>query len=165
MDRWLNAGLITRWLGQYPLGGSRAEELNGRALLEMRCDLVSKIRAGQTDDRAFEYILGELLADTAARIQLRKYKLVGRYQDNKDNNRSRRSSVGSDSVISYTDPAPTRRNNGRNDDGDASSETARRRRRREAVVIGDAGQPLSQDNIFNVDSELLEHGGDERIAD
>lgn len=156
VNKWLDAGLITRWLGQYPIGGKKVQDLNPRAALKMRAELIDDIRTGQTDDVYLEFILGELVISAAARIQLRKYKLLGSYSK-REEVWSCNSSVAYYSDISYTDSASARRHNG-NNDADRSSETARRRRRREAVVIGDAGQPLSQDNIFNVDTELLEHG-------
>ena len=161
IQKWLDAGLITRWLGRYPMGGSEMDELVAHPRYMIRCQIVDTIKNGFTDDRALEYILNELVGNAAARIQLRKYKLIGYYADNGED-LGWDLSARHDSAISHTDTAPARRNNDRNVEGEgSSSETARRRRRREAVVIGDAGQPLSQDNIFNVDSELLEHGEEE----
>lgn len=151
MKQWLKAGLVTRWLQHYPFGGIKAKYFNKKQKMQLRSELIDEIQAYETDDQDLEIIFRELLSDNTAVAQLRRYSLMGSCANTEDKCKTlpvvkfRRHSTAS---------LPLRR-----DDYDTETEefqAARRRRRREAVVIGDAGQPISQDNIFNADAQDMD---------
>ena len=151
MEQWLKAGLITRWLTHYPFGGIKAKNLNKKQRLQLRSKLIDEINASETDDQDLEVIFRELLSERTSVAQLRRHDLMGSFANVEDK-------CISLPFVKFryqsTASPPLRR-----DDHDTETEefqAARRRRRREAVVIGDAGQPISQDNIFNVDAQDMD---------
>ena len=137
----LRAGLVSRWLAEYPFGGPNTPE--GR-----RIEIVQSLRTGRSEDYIMNNILLAVDSEPEGRKQLRKYHLLGSVigetpDDDED---------GDILMIGGEDIAG--RNSGRlRHEGsrireESLEEQTLRRRRREAMVISDDGAPLGRDNII-----------------
>ncbi|KAI9792561.1 MAG: hypothetical protein M1816_002081 [Peltula sp. TS41687] len=125
----LKAGLVKRWLAQYPFGDTEAE----------KHETIRKLRSWSTTDKVMADILGALDNHPEGRKQMRLAGLTG-------------SSIGEtddddddfDLVSGYGGPDETEvvivRRQQRT--GDSPEERRIRRRRREAIVVSDGRQPL-----------------------
>lgn len=124
----LRAGLVHRWLSLYPFGGSGKN-------VELKWQILSRLNRDSTDDTSLGGILNQLHNNTEGRYQLRKYGLINDADE-----------AANDEFLDIMRGALTQR---RAEREESEEEIALRRRRRQAMVISEAGEPLSRDNIYD----------------
>ena len=139
----LRAGLVSRWLVNYPFGGPATPK-------KMKIGIVQKLRAAQIDDMMMNRII-EMLDNEEGKRELRKYNLMGSdFEEMPDDDTGLGQSMlstgtgGGDQDVRALHPltSTARRHEG------SATEQARRRRRREAMVISEGEGPLSRENII-----------------
>ena len=125
----IGAGLVSRWLRYYPFGGPHKSE-------ERKWLVLSHLRSDHTDDTSLSGIINQLHDFTQGRNQLKKYGLI---------NPAEETTTFSDDILDMMRRGINQR---RADREESEEEQALRRRRRHVMVISEAGQPLSDENIF-----------------
>jgi hypothetical protein len=151
--RLLDSGLVTGWLGHYPFGGKATENMSARQREKYRRMTVNKLKTGVTDDDLLTDIVGFVTNIAEGRRQMRRFGLIGSSMQE-----TSETWVLSE-AMEIDGPWRGNRGNGvfpreRDRRTDSEEEQALRRRRRQAMVIGETGQPLSRENIFNVDADV-----------
>lgn len=116
----VNAGLVTRWLKQYPFGGFTSKE--------KRRERIKKLLISEYEDMHMYDIMSIAVARDQSRHQLEDYGLFDK--------------TGLEEAESET------LGNGSRFREESAEEIALRRRRREAMVIGENGMPLRRANII-----------------
>ncbi|OJJ63201.1 hypothetical protein ASPSYDRAFT_86843 [Aspergillus sydowii CBS 593.65] len=142
----LEAGIVSRWLANYPFPCALTEP-------SRRQDVVILMKTWWADDAVMSAIFGTLSSHPEGAKQLRKYGLMGSMLEENDHDElsddnddgDEESDVwmvdGDDTAGSR--PIPARRHRDRN-----IEEQALRRRRREAMVLSDGRRPIGNDDII-----------------
>ncbi|KAH8701138.1 hypothetical protein BGW36DRAFT_292977 [Talaromyces proteolyticus] len=142
----LEAGIIRRWLSRYPFPCLHDSDYRGK-------DLVVLMKTYWSDDTLMSSIVTTLLNSMEAVRQLRRFGLIWTLLEDEDQD-----DVDSDVwMVNGDDTAGRSRVAERLRLSDESlEEQALRRRRREAMVFGEAGRPLGDENIIQpvIDQDL-----------
>ncbi|GJP90157.1 hypothetical protein CBS63078_10721 [Aspergillus niger] len=133
----LEAGIVSRWLVNYPFPCALSEP-------SRRQDVVLLMKTWWMDDTVMSAIFGTLSSHPEGAKQLRKYGLMGSMMEENDQD-----DYDSDVwMVDGEDTAGSRRVPGRR--LRTAEEQAVRRRRREAMVLSDGGRPLGNDDIIQL---------------
>ena len=139
----LRAGLVSRWLVNYPFGGPDTPK-------NAKIGIVQKLRTGQIEDAMMHRII-EMLDNEEGKQELRKYNLVGSdFEEMPDDDSGLGQSMlstGTGGGEIDTGAFHQLRNSARRHE-DSAADQARRRRRREAMVISEGEGPLGRENII-----------------
>ncbi|KAL4802889.1 hypothetical protein BDV18DRAFT_163413 [Aspergillus unguis] len=144
----LEAGIVSRWLANYPFPCALTEP-------SRRQDVVILMKTWWSDDAVMSSIFATLSSHPEGAKQLRKHGLMGsmleendhdEVSDNEDEDEeSDVWMVDGDDTAGSTRRTPARRLRERNPE-----EQALRRRRREAMVLSDGRRPLGHDDIIQL---------------
>ncbi|KAL1982289.1 hypothetical protein VTN96DRAFT_1447 [Rasamsonia emersonii] len=134
----LEAGIVSRWLCNYPFPCLRETEHHRR-------DVVWLMKTWWSDDSVMSSIINTLMSHQDGIRQLRKYGLMGSMMENDHDDYDGGSDVW---MVDGDDTAGSRRVSGRRQPDENAEEQALRRRRREAMVFSEGGRPLDNDNII-----------------
>lgn len=135
----LEAGIVSRWLCNYPFPCLRETEYRRR-------DVVWLMKTWWSDDSVMSSIINTLMSHQDGIRQLRKYGLMGSMMEENDHD-----DYDGDSdvwMVDGDDTAGSRRPLPRRQPDENAEEQALRRRRREAMVFSEGGRPLDNDNII-----------------
>ncbi|MCJ1397009.1 hypothetical protein MMC11_000201 [Xylographa trunciseda] len=137
----LRAGLVSRWLAEYPFGGPNTPE-------SRKVEIVQSLRTGRSDDFMMNRILFAIDSEPEGRKQLRKHHLLGSVigESPDDDDDGDILMIGGEEVAGHS--SGRLRHHGSRIHEESLEEQALRRRRREAMVISDDGAPLGRDNII-----------------
>ncbi|MCJ1391719.1 hypothetical protein MMC18_004584 [Xylographa bjoerkii] len=137
----LRAGLVNRWLAEYPFGGPKSPE-------SRKVEIVQSLRTSRSDDYMMNRILLAVDSEPEGRKQLRKYHLLGSVigETPDDDDDGDIFMIGGEEVAGHS--SARLRHQGSRIHEESLEEQALRRRRREAMVISDDGAPLGRDNII-----------------
>jgi hypothetical protein len=135
----LEAGIVSRWLCDYPFPCLRQTEYRRR-------DVVWLMKNWWSDDAVMSSIINTLMSHQDGIRQLRKYGLMGSMMEENDHDDD--DEDGDVWMVDGDDTAGPRRFSGRRPADDSAEEQALRRRRREAMVFSEGGRPLGNDNII-----------------
>ncbi|KAK2741020.1 hypothetical protein FQN57_005756 [Myotisia sp. PD_48] len=174
----LEAGIISRWLTNYPFPLALKDKSKKR-------NVISVAKLYWSDDPVMSSILSTLSSDQDALRQLRKFELMGsrmeEHTSDEDPFAAIKHQISSIANHDYDDddesdvwmldeedtPGLPTWLVGRRQ-ANTAEEQALRRRRREAMVFSEGGQPVAQDNIFhpiNPPETLDEEWGRENESD
>ena len=137
----LRAGLVSRWLAEYPFGGPQSSE-------SRKVEIVQSLRAGRSEDFMMRRILIAIDSEPEGRKQLRNCHLLGSVigETPDDDDDGDILMIGGEEVAGRS--SGRLRHHGSRIREESLEEQALRRRRREAMVISDDGAPLGRDNII-----------------
>ncbi|RDW81779.1 uncharacterized protein DSM5745_05336 [Aspergillus mulundensis] len=143
----LEAGIISRWLADYPFPCASAEP-------SRRQDVVILMKTWWSDDAAMSNIFNTLSSHPEGAKQLRKHGLMGSMLEENDHDEIS-DNEGADGesdvwMVDGDDTAGSRPVLGRRPRERNPEEQALRRRRREAMVLSDGRRPLGRDDIIQL---------------
>ncbi|KAI9741088.1 MAG: hypothetical protein M1834_002801 [Cirrosporium novae-zelandiae] len=141
VDICLRAGLVKRWLANYPFAGVHGDK-------SRKLEIVNQLKTLKIEDTALGQIISWLHSESPeGRLQMREAGLIP--ENDEDGDIYMIGGEGTSGWGPSSSPPPRHAAPGRpRRDGESREEQSLRRRRREAMVIGEEGQPLGRDNIF-----------------
>lgn len=142
MSQALGAGIVRRWLAQYPFCGSSAPEAR-------KVDAVKQLKTWNTEDTLMCDILHMIHSAPEGLKELRKHRLAGSASRETDDEEGDTLMIGGEDTAGLVMGSIAR---GRRIREESIEEQALRRRRREAMVISEGGRPLGRDDIIQRDS-------------
>jgi hypothetical protein len=131
----LQAGLVSRWLANYPFGGADSSNAQKK-------EIVTSLRNGSSEDEEMERIFLVLFNDAEARRQMRKCGLYSSAINETPDDKEERITVCETCATVHTQRRGARIHE------ESAEEHALRRRRREAMVLSEGGGPLNNDDII-----------------
>lgn len=142
----ISAGIITRWLSNYPFGGSTTDEA-------VRREAVHQLKTFTSDDILMCEVIVRLDNFAEGRKQLRRCGLIGSAIGENDGNEDDTWMVDGEDTAGggVALGASSRRVR-----EESAEEQALRRRRREAMVFSEGGGPLGRENIIQRDEVVLD---------
>lgn len=165
----LEAGVIRRWLGQYPFGGTDTSKDQKKKIVTEILDSMSYY-----EDSDFGRSMRAVLFCTSKchspRKEMVKHGLLDVPQGRETNEgwdmSENTTGAYSDTNWTHTNWAPRSVPGGTNNRPREESfeEQALRRRRREAMVLGEAGRPIERADIIERDSAALERFGSQDLG-
>ncbi|KAL4913160.1 hypothetical protein BDW62DRAFT_220848 [Aspergillus aurantiobrunneus] len=144
----LEAGIVSRWLANYPFPCALTEP-------SRRQDVVILMKTWWLDDAVMSAIFATLSSHPEGAKQLRKYGLMGSMLEENDHDEISDDNEDEDEesdvwMVDGDDTAGSRRIPGRRPRERNPEEQALRRRRREAMVLSDGRRPLGNDDIIQL---------------
>ncbi|KAL4784261.1 hypothetical protein BJX76DRAFT_357223 [Aspergillus varians] len=144
----LEAGIVSRWLSNYPFPCALTEP-------SRRQDVVILMKTWWSDDAVMSAIFATLSSHPEGAKQLRKHGLMGSMLEENDHDEISDDDDEEDEesdvwMVDGDDTAGSRRIPGRRPRGPNPEEQALRRRRREAMVLSDGRRPLGHDDIIQL---------------
>lgn len=137
----LEAGIVSRWLTNYPFPCARITP-------SRKQDVVILMKTWWSDDAVMSSIFSTLSSHPDGTKQLRRHGLMGSMIDENDHDDD---DADSDVwMVDGDETAGSRPASGRRVREGTAEEQAIRRRRREAMVLSDGGHPLGNEDIIQV---------------
>jgi hypothetical protein len=142
----LEAGIVSRWLANYPFPCALTEP-------SRRQDVVILMKTWWADDAVMSAIFGTLSSHPEGAKQLRKHGLMGSMLEENDHDELSDDNDDEDEesdvwMVDGDDTAGSRRIPARQNRNRNIEEQALRRRRREAMVLSDGRRPIGNDDII-----------------
>ena len=153
MSQALGAGIVSRWLANYPFCGGSVSETR-------KIEAVQQLKTWNTEDTLMCDILSMIDCAPEGRKELRKHGLVGSAIGETDDEEGDTLMVGGEDTAGFSIGSIAR---GRRVREESIEEQALRRRRREAMVLSEGGRPLGRDDIIQRDNVIRDEDVEQEL--